>query len=99
MKNMKKFFCFVFLVIAILAMALPAFAGRIVTPNGGRAILWKTDTSTGSDYVAYISSGNSATLNSSVPSNNRYDVNAYGYDSQYNYGYYDGWINMEYYKN
>ena len=82
--------------ILMLLITIPAFAGTIVTPNGGRAILWKTATSSGSDYVAYISSGNSATLLGG-PSNSRYNVNAYGYNSSSVYGWYKGWINTAYY--
>lgn len=95
--RLKKLVCLVLVMISIFAIALPAMAGSIVTPNGGRAFLWRTSTSSGTDYVAYISSGNSASLLNSTPSNSRYNVNAYGYNSKKVYGYYKGWINMAYY--
>lgn len=96
---MKKMICLILVVVAIFSIALPALAGSIVTPNGGRAKLWRYASSSGSDYVAYISSGNSASLLSSTISNGRYNVNAYGYNSKSVYGYYKGWINSSYYRN
>lgn len=98
MKKMKKSVCLVLVVVAVLATAIPAFAGTIVTPGGGRAFLWRYATSSGEDYVAYISSGNSAYLLNSNPSNNRYNVNAYGYNSVPSYAWYKGWINTAYYQ-
>ncbi len=94
---MKKKMALVLVAVLLTSIAATALAGYIVTPNGGRAILWKNSTSSGSEYVAYISSGNSATLKNSSPSNGRYYVSAYGYNSSRVYGYYNGWINAAYY--
>jgi len=96
MKDMKKVVCLVLVVMSILAVSIPAFAGSIVTPNGGRAKLWSTSTTTTS-YKAYISSGNDATLLNNTASSGRYNVKAYGYNSSMTYGYYKGWINTDYY--
>lgn len=95
---MKKVICMLIVATLMMSCMAVAFAGSIVTPNGGRALLWRTSTSTGTDYVAYVSSGNPATLISSTPSNGRYHVNAYGYNSSWTYGYYKGWVNTAYYQ-
>ena len=97
-RKFKKVICFVLTLVTVLTIALPALAGSIVTPNGGRAKLWKTATSSGKDYVAYISSGNSASRLNTKVSNNRYNVSAYGYNSNSVYDNYSGWINKAYYQ-
>lgn len=99
MKNIRKIVCLVLVAITLLAITVPAFAGTIVTPNNGRAKLWKYATSSGSEYVAYISSGNEATLKSSTASNGRYNVTAFGYNSANKKANYTGWINTAYYQN
>lgn len=83
------------LILTVVVTPMLAMAGKIVTPNGGRAILWRNSGSSGSDYVAYVSSGNTA---SKLPgaTTKRFQVNAYGYNSKYIYGWYKGWINRAY---
>lgn len=94
---MKKLLCLTLVLVAVLGVSVPALAGKIVTPNGGRAILWKGAYSSGDDYVAYVSSGNSATLLQQSAVNSRKNVNAYGYNSKEEYDYYKGWVNQSYY--
>lgn len=48
--------------------------------------------------VDYIPSGNSANLLNNTDYNNRYNVNAYGYNSNWNDGWYSGWIIIAYYQ-
>ena len=95
---MKKFIAAILILVSLMGLSSVAFAGKIVTPNGGRAILWRTATSSGEDYVAYISSGDYATKYPKPMSNNRYNVKAYGYNSKKEYKYYSGWINKAYWQ-
>ena len=95
---MKKAVCILMVAILVIGLATTAFAGKIVTPNGGRAKLWKSSDPGETVYKAYISSGNSATKQQANAVNNRYKVKAYGYNSKKVYGWYTGWIKTAYYQ-
>lgn len=99
MKNLKKIVFLALVVVAVLAIALPASAGSIVTPNGGRTYLYTKSTSPAGEYVAYVSSGASASLAGGGTANGRTHVTAYGYNSQTPpvYKNYTGWVNSAYY--
>lgn len=93
----KKFFTLALTLVMLMSMTTAAFAAKIVTPNGGRAILWRKSCSSGSDYVAYVSSGSPAKSKGEF-GNGRHHVSAYGYNSKKIKGWYVGWINNAYFQ-
>lgn len=94
---MKKIVCVMIVALLVIGIAATSLAGVIHTPNGGFAKLWKKAYSTGREYIAYISDGNTANKKQTASENGRYKVNAYGYNSRKEYAWRTGWINTDYY--